>query len=75
MTIYRVHGGTVMERADVFFSNNAEVPVHVQRGYRFCQFSKEGTDMDIHRGVELYFSCFEIYLPQNMLYSYCEIIL
>ena len=26
-----------------------EVPVHVQREYRFCQFSKEGTDMDIHR--------------------------
>ena len=28
-----------------------EVTVHVQRGYRFCQFSKEGTDMDIHRGT------------------------
>ena len=29
-----------------------EVPVHVQRGYRFCQFSKEGTDIDIHRVIE-----------------------
>ena len=29
-----------------------EVPVHVQREYRFCQFSKEGTDMDIHRVIE-----------------------
>ena len=28
-----------------------EVPVHMQRGYRFCQFSKEGTDMDIHRVI------------------------
>ena len=23
--------------------------LHVQREYRFCQFSKEGTDKDIHR--------------------------
>ena len=23
-----------------------EIPVHGQRGYRFCQFSKEGTDME-----------------------------
>ena len=30
-----------------------EVPVHVQREYRFCQFSKEGTDMDIHRDIDL----------------------
>ena len=26
-----------------------EVPVHMQRGYRFCLFSKEGTEIDIHR--------------------------
>ena len=29
-----------------------EAPVHLQREYRFCQFSKEGTDMDIHRVVK-----------------------
>ena len=26
-----------------------EVPVHVQKQYLFCQFSKEDTDTDIHR--------------------------
>ena len=33
-----------------------EVPVPVQREYRFCQFSKEGTDMDIHRVLLALFS-------------------
>ena len=28
--------------------HSREVPVYVQKEYRFCQFSKEGTDMDIH---------------------------
>ena len=26
--------------------------MHVQRGYRSCHFSKEGTDMDIHRDLD-----------------------
>ena len=33
--------------------------MHVQGGYHFCQFRKEGTDMDIHR--ELGFDHFIIH--------------
>jgi hypothetical protein len=33
------------------FVLSREWPVHVQRGYRFRRFRKEGTDMDMHREI------------------------
>ena len=39
-----------------------EVPV--QRGYRFCQFSKEGTGMDIYRSTILGYILFKVDLDK-----------